>query len=356
MPIMTTSTVVEQLELNEATSFVANPRLFQTQYRVVTAARAAGNLASVLHAPDTSDFNSIPVGLEIEFDGGDDEEIAVSLNSAGLMSQDYQQSYHDGAGRDYVTAMDVDTHQNQWRFEEDGSVSGGEVITPPMLMTPISMGYLNRAVGFITASGGTTSRHTGMHTNVTSDSLDTVEKWNRLFSMWAGFEDTLYRLFANPLRSGAHRRNGYDMAPNTTVAESLAAAVRQNSSYGRGAMNTSNVEANGRGYIEFRSPDSSLHLPTMLTQMMVLTTLVEKASDERLDAFQFEPRPRGTQRKIMKDREQEPSSRMVGEQWTEATENVRTFCDLLFGDDVSKKSQVATLFAMNKVWAFSHRR
>ena len=357
MPIMTTLTVAEQLGIDPALSFVNTPRLFQTQYNVVSAARTAGNLGTVLHAPHADDFNGIPVGLEIEFENGDEEDIASALYDAGLTSVEHQMGYHERADHLYTVANDHDSHATAWRFEEDGSVSGGEVITPPMEMNALSLDYLSHAVECIVDAGGTTSRQAGMHTNITSDSLDTVEKWNTLFALWGGFEDTLYRLFANPFRTRLHRNNGYNTAAVISEAQTMAEAVRQNSNYGRTALNTANVETDGQGYIEFRAPDSSLHIPTMLTQIMVLTKMVEKASDGSLEGLEFTPQPRGTQRKLMKEREQDPRThRLTGDQWLEATENVRLFCDVLFGDDTSKKSQVATLFAMNNRWPYRHRR
>jgi len=358
MPPLSLTNSSRDVDVSLAPSMVDNPELFQRQYSTVSAARQANSdISRVLHPIDASrfDFPSL-VGIEIEYEGGNQNKIGQELFDAGLTKYAQQAKCHEYLC-DSTFPESPNAHNKTWRFEEDGSVTGGEVISPPMLMNEASLHAISQAVNVIVSNRGhVKSRAAGMHIHASSNHLgQNAENWNRLYRIYYTFEDTFYRLAANPLRTGAHRRNSYDSRSPidisySTVMDGLDARGNNN----RFDLNVNGVDLRGNGHIEFRAIDASLYTPVIQTHILIIGAMMKAAINPNSDVIMdtLEPHPRGYQRKLLEDLGRVPSSKLNGEEWIQATHHIRAFCDMLFPYSLENKEQVATLFAMNKVWPF----
>ena len=137
-------------------------------------------------------------GVEIEFDGGDVAAIARDLHREGLIPAPRQEGYHS-PGR--VPGL--------WSFERDGSVTGGEVVSPVMRDTPEAWRQIERVCEIIRRHGGQATERCGLHVHIGSAPLDTsARRWYRLARIAGGYEDVLFRIAAGGSSGGRHRGAG----------------------------------------------------------------------------------------------------------------------------------------------------
>lgn len=134
-------------------------------------------------------------GVEIEFEGGDRDAIARDLYDAGLIEEPRQRGYH--APR--VPGL--------WSFETDGSVSGGELVSPVMADTPEAWRQIEQVCEIVRRHGGRATARCGGHVHIGSRRPldDDGERWNRLRRLCQGYEDLLFRLAAGGESRGVHR-------------------------------------------------------------------------------------------------------------------------------------------------------
>lgn len=358
----------------EPVLYAENHRAFQAVYRVARDRFKNGEnpLTETYQTQNVLPFGdeSIPFGIEIEFDAGpgfevsdwdEDEEaytdssLARTFYERGWTSTPYQESYH---ARVSSTSRN---HQGGWRYEYDGSVSGGEMISPIMTDTPETWTVLRDVVQTIKDHGGEAqSRQAGAHVHVDTTTIqEDVTKFTRLLRLFWVFEDVLYRLAANPHRSGFHRGVGYCI-PNQHEPNGYAdlrSLVRAHGAHSH-AVNLSSVTSYGVGHVEFRLWDGTLDPAVMQAHIKISVAMVAAASNPEIDAVldTLIPEPRGTHRRARREvsENNRAGANLSGRAWRADTERFRQFMDILFTRP-EDKAQITTLFAMNK-WSHSPRR
>lgn len=309
-------------------------------------------------------------GIELEFNSSvgyydeDDDSLAEWLHTNGYTAYPYMQSYHSGMS---------DT--SRWRFEDDGSVSGGEVISPILRDRADSWDELHKVITAIKNNGGTAEDYSaGGHVNIDTTSLgNDVASWNRLRLLVQTFEDVMYRLAANPHRAktvsarrgtpvaSLHRRRSSHYAEPVRMGTDSGSTVPRNMNRGTW-INTSNVnERTGMGRIEFRIFDGTLDAAIIQTHVKIASAFVRAATNADLDSVlsDLPDRPVGFHRRAEWRAAPEGGTaptRLSGEAWRQDTEAIRQFVDMLFTDSADRE-QVISLFAMNDWnWARRSRR
>lgn len=360
-------------------STVAEPVLYASDHRAFQAVYSAARtrfkngenpLTETYQTENVLPFHSepIPFGVEIEFDADsgyengewdDDEDaytdcaLAQTFYERGWTPTPQQEGYH---ARYNSTSR---SHRGGWRFEHDGSVSGGEMISPILTDTPETWNTLRDVVDTIKSHGGTSSRQVGAHVHVDTTTIqDDVEKFTRLLRIFWVFEDVLFRLAANPHGTGFHRGVSY-CVPNRLQAsgyEDLRTLVRTNGSHNH-AINTSSVTSYGVGHVEMRLWDGSLDPAVIQAHIKISVAMVAAAADSSIDAIldTLIPEPRGTHRSVRREinENNRAGANLSGRAWRGDTERFRQFVDMLFTRP-EDKAQITTLFSMNK-WSHSPR-
>lgn len=136
-------------------------------------------------------------GIEIEFgcDGsrGNLQRFADALQAAGL-----------GDGRVYPYNRNAPAPL--WTIKADGSVSGGEMVSPPLMIDePADREQVTRAIEAIKAAGAYTDPSAGIHVHIDGSGMDAtqVAAVARIFTK---FEDCIYRVASSgweTMRAGA---------------------------------------------------------------------------------------------------------------------------------------------------------
>lgn len=352
--------------------YAENHSAFQAVYRVARDRFKNGEnpLTETYQTQNVLPFHEepIPFGIEIEFDAGSgyengewdddadsytDSALAQTFFDRGWTPSPHQEEYH---ARYNSTSR---SHQGGWRFEQDGSVSGGEMISPILTDTQETWNTLRDVIQTVKDHGGVASRQVGAHVHVDTTTIqDDVVKFTRLLRMFWIFEDVLFRLAANPHRTGFHRGISY-CAPNvlqTSGYEDLRTLVRNNGTHTY-AINTSSVTSYGVGHVEMRLWDGSLDPAVVQAHVKISVAMVAAASNPDIDAIleTLAPEPRGTHRRARReiDENNRAGTNLSGRAWKGDTERFRQFMDVLFTRS-EDKAQIATLFAMNK-WAHTPR-
>lgn len=358
-------------------SFTDDFAWFRRVYKLAQAARDAGSnpmlsfMVDPTSAPvvntESDGYMGLMFGIELEFNAAshsyfDESTFGQWMFDNGYTASAVQRSYHSGYGE-----------TRKWRFEDDCSVSGGEVISPILKDDVASWSALHSIVEQINAHNGSANgMSAGAHIHIdSSDMGQDAQVWQRLFIMIHAFEDVLYRLAANPFREGnfqaRHRGNGYCRlgSPSAELRSATPNLGRMisNYAYHTSMINTENVSQNyGSGHFELRLWDATLDMPLIQAHVKISAALRDAALNpdlhDRIMALEFEPR--GTHRTRRREWAREAGverggayMRLSGEQWREDTASFRTFCDLLFTER-SDKEQMATLFALNRKWASRH--
>ena len=272
-----------QLDEEEAEStYEQNPDLFHRDMELARERVAAGgpaveymreNATGGLGARD----GGRGFGVEIEFElparnrATARAAIAQALHEAGLTRNAEVGRYHDSQRRGYT-----ESHAGGWTFEQDSSVSGGEIVSPIMYDTPETWANLERVCQIIRDNGGRVSRNTGGHVHVSAGDYDhTVENHNRLLANYAAYEDVLYRLSQNP-DAAQHRGTAY-CRPNvipTTGYEDIDGVRNSQRGHGIG-LNMQSMFGRSGDHVEFRMFDGSLNPAVIQTQIKVALGTVE---------------------------------------------------------------------------------
>ena len=420
---MPTTTVVESAEVEAAVvaptstptrrrtvNFARNTRAFKRTYRMArrTWKTDHENPLVSFHAEGGSILGeeTSPVGhmfgIEMEFNNGDQDSfttdcseceydgceecgcdhetcgghgaIADFLFGLGLLDSPIQSCYHSGS-----------YDANKWRFEEDATVSGGEVITKVLHDNTDSWQMLTQVIeGLNTHNADATETNAGGHIHIDSTGLgNNAENWARLDKLAAKFEDVMFRLATNPHRArrasatrgsnvlSLHRRrsNSY-CEPIARRAEGDSSSRYYNGTYGAlgnvGHLSrstwlnvTGNVNSNtGMGHVEFRIFDGCLDAAMIQTHVKIAVAMMRAACNPAIDeALNAMPdRPLGWHRKQdwWKNEDGTRKGSLRGEGWINDSLAIRQFVDMMF-DNTTDREQIITLFAMND-WSYSRRR
>ena len=89
--------------------------------------------------------------------------VARALYEDNFTTHDRQSGYHSGLQHGYQRNL-----RGGWMYEHDGSVNGGEVVSPILSDTPEAWQRLHQVCGIITQHGGTASPNTGSHITVSA--------------------------------------------------------------------------------------------------------------------------------------------------------------------------------------------
>jgi len=342
-------------------SFTDDFSAFRRIYKTARASAANGGnpLESFLAAPSaapiltTGSYGTVEpmFGIEIEFDGPDSgylesARLAGELCARMFTEYNYRMDYHSLS------------HETQtWRYEDDMTVTGGEVISPILHDTPRDWDSLGQVIDIITAHGGNgSSRNAGGHIHLDTSSFgNDIRVWQRFFTIYHAFDDVITRLASNPFRNGRHRGYNYThlSTPYTYPHDINAAAFRNmiNHYSDRGSINTSSVSpVTGNGHIEFRIWDGSADMAVIQTHVKIVCAIRDAAifNEGRHDEIMALPREdRGKHYSERRTDHEHANTNLSGEHWQDDTKSFRQFCDLLFTTR-SDKEQMATLFAMTK--------
>lgn len=304
-------------------------------------------------------------GMEIEYEfppsmSGSEvraaqERIGRELHAAGLAGSPHQDGYGASKRRGFR-----DTHTNpdgssNWSWERDGSVNGGELVSPGMYDEPETWEKLDKAVEILRRNGAISSKRAGAHVHVgTSMYQGDPAKYAELARLMTQHEDVMFRLAADPNR-GTHRNSSYSSPLNDVPTDGFAdvGTARRWQGGRTRVLNYGGVVDPLQGgnsqsdHPEFRIFDSSLHAGTMQTQIKLAVAMTHAAARIAGDG--------GTQRgkEVVGSHAQRQKAlgtgrrRLTGEALAEDTATFRSLLDTLFArkDD---KDQVISLFAHTK--------
>jgi hypothetical protein len=338
-------------------SYLGSPEAFQRAYREAQQRQQRGEpVVSYMREDATGGLGARDggraFGVELEFDlnlpAGQrhqaQQAIVRELHEAGITSSPTIHGYHSGRGLDGRGYTDV---PNGWRMELDGSVNGGELVSPIMYDEPQTWDNLERACEIIRRHGGVATVHAGSHVTVsTADYGPSVEHHNRLLNTFSSYEDTLYRLATDPAR-GRHRissGSGY-CVPNTVPAEGYQniESVRHRQGGHNFGLNLqhSNGRANDRA--EFRLWDATLDPAAIQTQIKLSLGMAAAAARGTTGG--------GTRREPLgSHRASNPTgARATGASWLATTESFRSLVDSVFYR-AADKAQATSLFAATRRW------
>lgn len=268
-------------------------------------------------------------GIEIEFDATTmdaPDEVGRELHARGLLTSPHQRQYHTGSRSGY----------NSWVYEHDGSVRGGELVTPVMSDTPEHWAQIATACDAIRRHGGITD-HAGSHTNISSAGFTPQMAW-RLVNLVRANEDDIFRLGRT---RGSRRSAGYNSPlpgydPGPVWNRSHQATSFQGN---REAMvNFFQAFSGGSGRIEFRFPDASHHPGVIQAQVNLCAAMTNYVRDNDVPPGLARPlhtaRREGWARNLMTSTPHE---------FEERTRPIRTLIDTLFSSD-RDRNQIAALW------------
>jgi len=124
--------------------------------------------------------------------------IARDLYDAGLINTPTQQGYHSRR----IPGL--------WTFERDGSVNGGELVSPVFRDTPEAWRQIEQVCEIIQRHGGIVNSTCGAHVSIGFDPIDhDATRWRNLLRFCRANEDLLYRLASGGESNGRHRGTSY---------------------------------------------------------------------------------------------------------------------------------------------------
>ncbi len=338
----------------DTVSYLEDPAAFQHAYRQARERLDRGEPAVELMTQDATGGlgareGGRGFGVELEFDFPPSTDsrsslraIAEELHTAGLSRHTRMVGYHSGRGSGYSDA------RNAWRLESDCTVAG-EIVSPILYDTPETWQDLAAVCDIVRRHGGVVSRRTGGHVHVSAHNYDhEVGNHNRLLQLAEGYQDTLFRLAANPER-GRHRGMNW-CTPNTVPAQGyrdVGHARGHNGSHSQ-AINMAAMFGGARDHVEFRMWDGSLDPGVIQAQVKLSLGLTEAAF--RSAATWEQPNEGQADRIGRHHRDyggRGRGARLRGEEWQESTRSFRSLVDSIFHRD-SDKAQATALFAVTR--------
>ena len=297
-------------------------------------------------------------GMEIEYEFPDtmthgqrieaNQKIGEALKAAGLTATAEQQGYHAAARNGFQdTHTHPETGMGTWSWERDGSVSGGELVSPGMYDEPETWEKLEKAVTILREHGAVATTKAGAHVHVGTAMFNgDAAKYGELARLMTQHEDVMFRLAQNPER-GSHRQGHYSLPLMETPMEGWSdiSDIRRWQSGRTRVLNFGAVEGTAGDHPEFRIFDSTLNPGVMQAQIKLAVAMTHAAArnaetaptsraKENLGAHAERAKARGRRR-------------MTREEIAEDTATFRSFMDTLFTRDTDK-AQLTALFAATK--------
>jgi hypothetical protein len=257
--------------------------------------------------------------------------VARALYEDNFTTHDRQSGYHSGLHHGYQRNL-----RGGWMYESDGSVAGGEVVSPILSDTPETWQRLHKVCGIITRHGGTASANTGSHITVSApEQAGRAVRLTRFLRLMHHHQRDLHVMAA----AGRNRGQGYSAAmpaPPDQGYTSITAArqtLQRYSFANIGHITTSRHDAAANSSrVEFRLWDGSLEPGRIQAQIKMSTGMLDYTARNRTLTFPADERtPAGT---LNPDRTE----------FAEHTRQVRGLIDQLFRRDTDKQ-QAAALWA-----------
>ncbi|MEN8904458.1 MAG: amidoligase family protein [Clostridiales bacterium] len=280
-------------------------------------------------------------GLEIEFEEGNANKIAKELYDLGICGYDHQVNYH------------APSISGKWKLEKDISVSGGELVSPPLKDTPETWKTLEKVCAVAKKYGAKSNRDScGGHVHIGIEPLDTSsERWKRFLKSSGGFEDVMFRvsggdngvvrsdvsLYARRFAPNAKRGLNRDLPMiNFLDVRSYTRSVSGRDRYQ--AINLTNIYRGKQNTIEFRSFNSSLD-PRILQNNVKISNGILFASEKAKTSNDSESNS-------MKRRGSILENQIIGSENRNNDKSVRDFVDVIFTRKKDKDSALK-LYAKN---------
>lgn len=234
-------------------------------------------IAAYSHTPSFfSRCLDLGFGIEIEFDAAAGfsaraDLLGCALYNAGLTASPLLLGYH----------AKMTSGARNWRYEEEHTVSGAEVISPRLTSTAETWKSLETVIKLIKRFGGhAISEDSGLHVHVDADPLgDDLAAWHRFLRLVTSYAPELFLVARNPER-GRHR--GYkhcELAEplRDDVPDSLFSLLMPFASKSP-FINTYYVRpSSGTGHIEFKLWDATLDAAVIQMQIKISVALVHVA-------------------------------------------------------------------------------
>ena len=232
--------------------------------------------------------NTSTFGVELEFVGGDAEDIARELYDLGITAAPYRLNYH-------ATVSD----NTKWKLERDGSVSsgsqGGELVSPILKDTPETWRQIEVICEVAKRHGARVNHSCGGHVHIGMNKLDTArQRWRRFFKMIENYEECLYRAAGGDLgrirsnassyatsfseRAAEANRMSFNMETEEHVRHLAQRVSRLNRYYG---INLKNIAIDRAPTVEFRYFNGSLNPKQIQANIKLAAGIINAAEKSR---------------------------------------------------------------------------
>ncbi len=257
--------------------------------------------------------------------------VARALYENNFTTHDRQSGYHSGAHHGYQRNL-----LGGWMYEHDGSVNGGEVVSPILSDTPETWQRLHQVCGIITHHGGTASASTGSHITVSApEQAGRAVRLTRFLRLMHHHQRDLHIMAA----AGRHRGQSYSAAMPAPPDQGYTSINTARNTLGRysfanighiAASRTAPTASSSR--VEFRLWDGSLEPGRIQAQIKMSTAMLDYTARNRDLTFPAGERtPAGT---LNPDRPD----------FADDSRQIRGLIDDLFRRDADKQ-QAAALWA-----------
>lgn len=257
--------------------------------------------------------------------------VARALYEDNFTNHDRQSGYHTGVRNGYQRNL-----RGGWVYESDGSVDGGEVVSPILSDTPETWQRLHQVCDIITRHGGTASSHTGSHITVSApEQAGRALRLTRFLRLMHHHQRDLHVMAA----AGQNRGQVYSAAmpapPDqgyTRIGDARQLLGRYSFANIAHIATSRNEAAANSSRVEFRLWDGSLEPGRIQAQVKMSTAMLDYTARNRDLTFAADERtPAGT---LNPDRPE----------FAEGTRQIRGLIDQLFRRDLDKQ-QAAALWA-----------
>lgn len=298
-------------------------------------------------------------GVEIEYEFPEEwspeqrrdanDRIARRLNALGLTWSDRMQPAQTSKGRGFRDRQKEPSGEGNWTLEKDGSVNGGELISPGLYDEPETWTNLDLAVDVLTSEGAVATKRAGLHVHVgTADFRADPAAYTALARLLTQHEDVIYRLSSDPAR-GTHRKGRFARPVPDVPPEGFQDAAELSRWQGPGKYwlaNFNTVRGGPHDHPEFRVYDATLDPGAIQAQIKISLGLTEAAK-----RLAYEP-PAARGKEPLGSHAARRSGRrtrraLTDEEMEQDTATTRSFLDTLFRRREDKEHLVA-IFAHTK--------
>lgn len=273
------------------------------------------------------------------------KKIGLALFNAKLTPSRDQQDYHSAQENGYTDVHIDSKGKGTWSFEDDGSVDGGEIVSPIMYDEKVTWDNLEKVIKILRDNGAVPTENAGSHVHVgTGFYGSSPAKYAELVQLMNQHEDVLYRLASDPSR-GSHRGTEYAI-PNQPINpigfKKIANVRKQTESHS--ALNLRSISGIKKDHAEFRLFDATLDPGTIQSQIKLAVAMTHAAV--RVNPRKVTSRPKEELGIHLKKRAIFKAMNKK-ETLEEETTTLRSLLDTLFSRR-EDKAQVVSIFANTK--------